>query len=481
MEIIRSENQQIMILRNPSTWRDFLFIICSFVAWLSPGTSLSQGITGFVREEATSRPVPNAIVTILRKDSVIASLTTDTSGRYEYMTLDADRVKIVVTALGYHEYHHETVLLDGYSTYSIETRLAINAFKLPDVTITSTQLPDPHVQTITAADLAVTAGNFDDPVRVAHSRPGIIQLNDQANHLSSRGQQPALNSWYLEGLEIVNPNHTNNAGMFSDLPTQSGGGVNMFSAQTLGSTDVYTGLSPLTIGRSAGAVIDMHLHESPKQELRAKASLLGLEFGSGWPFGTKAVLDLNLRYSFTGLLANLGVDFGGEKIGFLDGVLSFRHQGTKHKLKIYTWAGESFNEFDRVEIQEDIERYKDFFNIDFKTYLTGIGARFDFVFNPKLSLRSGISHSSSTTTYSREGQFGLAPVSFELNDDFDILSSMAEFVFAPSRRVHFTAGLNYTYRSLNSFGPLRDENFFRPYVSTELLISPILKIELGGE
>src|SRR5688572_32763006 len=102
MEIFRSENQQIMILRNPSAWRDFLFIICSFVAWLSPGTSLSQGITGLVREEATSRPVPNAIVTILRKDSVIASLTTDTSGRYEYMTLDADRVKIIVTALGFH-------------------------------------------------------------------------------------------------------------------------------------------------------------------------------------------------------------------------------------------------------------------------------------------------------------------------------------------------------------------------------------------
>jgi hypothetical protein len=329
------------------------------------------------------------------------------------------------------------------------------------------------------------AGNFEDPVRIAHGQPGIVQLNDQANHLSARGQSPIFNSWYLEGLEIVNPNHTSNAGTFSDLPTQYGGGINMFSAQILGSTNVYAGVNPMSVGNVGGAAIDMHLHESEKPEWRAKAGLIGFELGGGAALGGKSILDFNLRYSFTGLLTNLGADFGGEKIGFYDGVLSFRNTGPKHQFKLFAWAGRSENEFKRVEAPEDREKYKDFFNIDYGNDILGAGARYDVTLSPSLFLRSGIAYSSDQYSYSRNGQFGANPESSSIDNDVSILSSFAELTISHSQLVHTKAGIDYTSRTYGNeeilFDPFTEESLVRSYLNTAVTISPRLQFEVSGE
>src|SRR4030095_2394304 len=268
----------------------------------------------------------------------------------------------------------------------------------------------------------------------------------------------------------------------SDYPTQSGGGINMFSAQVLGSTDLYTGLNPLNIGRSAGAVIDMHLHESAKPEFRAKAGFLGFEFGGGKAIGKNGILDLNLRYSFTGLLADMGVDFGGEKIGFYDGVISFRNMGPKQILKIYTWAGRSENEFDHVEDPAEIEKYKDFFDIDYSNDLYGGGIKYDYLFNPKISLRTGASVSASKANYSQSGQFDTSPVSLAFKDEMSIFSSMAEFKLIFSPRFSSNIGADYTRRNFDiTLSPLQEESFIRPYANANFELSKKFKLEAGGE
>lgn len=470
-----------MILRNPSFWRDFLFLICSFVLYATPVTLSSQGISGTVKESGSNRVVPNAIVTIIQNDFSPVTFTSDSLGLYQYVSDIAGRVNLSIQALGYKQYQHEDFLLDGYSTFYVESFIDVNPYELKDIVVTSSRIPAPHVRKIYAEDLAFTAGNFDDPVRVAHSQPGIIQINDQANHLSARGQQPAFNSWYLEGLEIINPNHTNNAGTFFDLPTQSGGGVNLFSAQTLGTTDIYTGLNPLNIGRSAGAAIDMHLHESAKEESRAKAGLLGFEFGRGIKMGSRSMLDINARYSFTGLLADIGVDFGGEEIRFMDLVASYNHSGTNNKLKIFLWGGQSKNEFNRIDQVAERLRYKDFFDINFQNLQFGAGIKYHKVVSSTLSLHAGASLSSSTTDYSRIGQFGPLPVAINLNESHSIVSSLAELHIKHSASINSTAGVNYTFRSPTNIGPVEKENFIRPYLSTTVSLSNTLKLEAGGE
>ncbi len=480
MEIIRSKNQQIMILRNPSSWRDSLFIACSFCFFLFSTSLSSQGVIGYVKEKISHQAISGAVISIMKGDSVMTSLSTDDNGRYDYHTAFAGRIQIMIHALGYKAETPDLILLDGYTTYRLENFLEGDAFNLQTVTVSSIRPANPMVERISEEDLLLTAANYDDPVRVAQSKAGLVLVNDQANHLSARGESPLFNSWYLEGLEIVNPNHTSNAGTLSDLPTQSGGGVNLFSAQILGSTDVYTGINPLDIGRSAGAVIDMHLHESAKSEMRAKAGLLGFEYGGAQAIGDNGMLDVNLRYSFTGVLTNLGADFGGEKINYYDGVISFRQLGQKYKLKIFGWAGKSLNQFDHVEDPQKIERYKDLFDIDFSNVLYGGGLTYDYAFSPKMNLRTGISQSQSNAKYDRSGQFGPFPVSIHRNDLVNIFSSLAELNFNHSPRIHSSLGLNYTHKTAGE-GSLREESFVRPYINAEIDLSQVLKIEAGGE
>ncbi len=485
MEIFRSKSQQIMILRNPFSWRDSLFIVCLFALLVISIPLSSQGVIGVVKEKVTNQPVALAIISVLKGDSLITSLTTDNEGHYTYLSTNAERISMTVQALGYKPQTTDYIFLDGYSTYRQENYLEINPFNLEGVTVTATRPTVPYTQTISPEDIINTAANFDDPVRVAQSRPGIVLLNDQANHLSLRGKSPVFNNWYLEGLEIVNPNHTNNAGTFSDLPTQYGGGVNMFSAQTLGETNIYTGINPLSIGNIGGAAIDMQLHESAKPEWRAKAGLIGFELGGGTAIGSSSILDVNLRYSFTGLLTDLGADFGGEKIGFYDGVISFRNQGLRHKLKLFAWAGSSKNEFNKVENPDDRERYKDFFDIDYGNDIVGAGARYDLNMSPKLFLRSGFAFSTNQSTYDKNGKFEADSVMIDYNDQISITSSFVELSFLHSQRIHATAAIHFENRTYKndhySYLPFFEESQIRPSFQIESTISKSLQLELGGE
>ena len=88
------------------------------------------------------------------------------------------------------------------------------------------------------------------------------------------------------------------------------------------------------------------------------------------------MLDVNLRYSFTGLLTHLGADFGGEKIGFYDGVVSYLDRGPQHTLKLFSWAGRSTNTFDHMD-PEDVEIFKDFFDIDYGNDILGAGGKYE--------------------------------------------------------------------------------------------------------
>ncbi len=477
-----------MILRNPAAmWDSFFRVILSAVLFCLTGSLLSaQGVMGSVVEEFSRQPISQGEVQISIGDSVVYEGQTNENGQYTFASHLAGRIVINIKAQGFTDVELADVMLDGYATYQFTHLLEKKAFDLPGIVVVATEnKPAPFALNITPDDIVLVAGNFDDPIRIAHSEPGIVLINDQANQLSARGQSPLFNTWNLEGLEIVNPNHTSNAGTFSDLPTQYGGGINMFSSQILGSTDIYLGLNPLNVGSSSGASVDMHLHESAKPEWRAKIGLIGFEFGGGTAIGSSGMLDFNLRYSFTGLLTGLGVDFGGEKIGFYDGVVSFTDTGLKHKLKLYAWGGKSTNEFDQAEQPEDIEEYKDFFNIDYSNDILGAGGKYDYALSPSLILRSGASFSTNRSLYTRFGRFDSTLVYNDFDDQISIFSSFLEFSFKFSDQVFSNAGIHYLNRSypdgFYGFLPFFEESVARPYFNTTFRIHPALQVDAGGE
>ncbi len=474
-----------MILRNPSCRRDSFFLVCwLFLLLLPSGLVTAQGVEGYIRDAASHRPVEFAKISILKGDSIIYSIEADENGRYEYRSEEAHRIRLQVSQHPYKTFRTEPLLLDAYSVLRKDISLESVQYDLKEVTVTSfSESLKPFLHRISKDELNNMPGNFDDPVRAAISKPGIVQINDQSNNISFRGKSPILNSWYLEGLEIVNPNHTNNAGTLSDLPILSGGGVNMFSGNALGETEILTGIHSLAIGASTGAAVNMQLHESPKSEFRAKAGFLGFELGGGVGIGQRTMIDLNLRYSFTGLLGDFGVDFGGEQISYFDAVLSIRHEGPKHKLKLFVWSGQSENIFESKD-ETEAERFKDFSDIRYDNSIGGTGLRYDVQLSPGLFLKAGGAYSEVYIQYHRFENF----ISFE-NTNLDIInsifSSFVELTATHSHKLHTTAGINFVDNDIfyaGSFGsPYLDNTYMRPYISTSFDISPMLTLELGAE
>ncbi|MEP1894219.1 MAG: hypothetical protein ABJJ14_21225, partial [Cyclobacteriaceae bacterium] len=201
---------------------------------------------------------------------------------------------------------------------------------------------------------------------------------------SVRGLSPNYNVWRLEGAEIVNPNHLSNAGTFLDQPSATGGGVNMLSAQMLSSSEFLYSTFDNRHGNSVGGIFNMNLKSgnAEKKQFTAQASLIGFDFASEGPIkeGSKATYALNYRYSFTGLLTNFGVDFGGESIGFQD--LAFNIStpvGEKSKLKFYGVGGLSYNDFEHKPF-DDSEVEKDRNDINYKntTGIVGVNLKNSF-------------------------------------------------------------------------------------------------------
>ena len=217
------------------------------------------------------------------------------------------------------------------SAHSQDTISFGGIYDLPGAEVRATYTPvSPLAQRFTVEEVYRLPGTFYDPARLVALLPGVVQTNDQANHLSVRGNTPNANLWRLNGLAIVNPNHTANAGTFYGFPTLSGGGVNAISAQMLGNSGFLAGGLPVEYGYATGGTFDLRLRPGNKtrRKYQAQAGFIGFDLMVEGPIGDsgKTSYLVNGRYSFTGLLADMGVDFGGESIRFWDFNAHLHHE-----------------------------------------------------------------------------------------------------------------------------------------------------------
>jgi len=206
--------------------------------------------------------------------------------------------------------------------------------------------------------------------------PGVVQTNDQANHLSVRGNTPNANLWRLNGLAIVNPNHTANAGTFYDFPTLSGGGVNAISAQMLDNSGFLAGGLPVEYGYATGGTFDLRLRPGSKtrRKYQAQAGFIGFDLEGPVGKSEQTSYLVNGRYSFTGLLADMGVDFGGEEIRFADFNAHLHHKLNGGEVSAFAIRGGSSNVFRFAVDEEEEESQKDLSDIDFQSQLEVYGA-----------------------------------------------------------------------------------------------------------
>jgi hypothetical protein len=339
-----------------------IFVLsCFYIS--AQAQDITQTVTGRVKDATINSSLPGANVSIFEKDKLIKGASTDEQGKF-FLSIIPGRYRVEVSFTGYQSTEQELLVIAGKSSV-LEFALHESPTVLNEVTVIPPNVSEPGVTSLSIEKTLRAPANFFDPVRMLTSYPGVVTTNDQANSISVKGYSPNGVLWRLQGLDIVNPNHTANAGTLSDKPTASGGGVSILSAQLLDKTDFHSGnLSP-RYGNALAGVMDMSLRTGSTERMQytAQASLIGIDLAAEGPISKEKQSSflVNYRYSTIGLLSQMGVNFGDETINFQD--ISFNLNFPSKKggnLSVFGFAGWSKNLFDakpEAEWEEEKDRY----------------------------------------------------------------------------------------------------------------------------
>ncbi len=359
----------------------------------------TQSVKIRLSDVQTGLPVVGATVSIPKYELRSAS---DAEGQVRFDGVPLGRLEVEVSSVEYGKYIFRELLLENARQLVLDLQLQVTGQELDEVKVTST-VPSTSalmsVESITSEQIMRFPATFFDPARLAMSFPGVANTNDQANNVSVRGNAPEFVQWRLEGVEIVNPNHLSNAGMFSDKPAAVGGGTNILSAQMLGNMNFLSGAFPAGYSNALAGVFDMNLRNgnSEKYQHVIQAGLLGLDLSSEGPLNKRKGSSylVNYRYSFTGLLAMAGVNFGGEAIRFQDLAVTLnfptRKAGT---FTFFGMGGVSSNIFAPDADSTTWESSKDLNNIDFYGRMGLVGVRHSVKLLKKWNLRTVLVNSA---------------------------------------------------------------------------------------
>jgi len=388
-------------------WKTITTLLISLLVTGLFGQIPTQNIRGKVVDGANGNALIGAYVCLSGTEPLRGAVS-DENGIYRLTEVPVGRYQVEVSYLGYETLVVPEALLESGKELILDIRLFEKDESLGEIVVraadvrrsSQTQI---SLHTLTVEESFRFPATFNDPARLAHTFAGVTNTNDQANHTSVRGNSPNSLSWRLEGVEIVNPNHLSNAGTFADRPTQSGGGVNILSAQVLGNSNFYTGAFPVEYGNVLGGIMDMRFRNGndEKHEFTGQAGLIGFDFSAEGPLVKNEGISylVNYRYSFVGLLAAMGVDFGGESIGYQD--LSFNVKapyGKNGVVKAFGMGGLSQNKLTAVRDPDQWEVEKDRKDIIFKNKMGALGASLSTSIGEKSSFNFTTVRSAYETT-----------------------------------------------------------------------------------
>jgi len=453
-----------------------------FFSQMGIGQNLTQTIRGYVYDSYTHNPLDGASVAIV--DSEIGT-TTDINGSYRLENVSVGRYSLQVSFIGYETLTISETLLESGKELVLDISLKESSSSLKEVVVKSTapnsrNKIQPSAEILTIEETLRLPATFYDPARLAFSYAGVATNNDQANHMIIRGNSPNNMSWRLEGVEIVNPNHTSNAGTASDRPSQNGGGVNMLSAQLLGNSTFMRGAFPAQYGNALSGVMDMNFRKGNNEthEFTGQIGVIGIDLAAEGPLSknNKASYLINYRYATLGLLGAAGVDLGDEAINYQD--LAFTTLFPLKKggeIKLFGLFGSSSNVFE-AKLDSLIEVEKDFKNIDYSSNVSLIGGTYSQSFSRRLRWENVIVYSKRDDDYT--SQLFNAPV-----DDFLIFDKITQTKTSVNTLLEIKVdshnkligGLNYTFLER---GTGLQSSLIRPYGEWNVNLSPV-EFQLG--
>ncbi|PIB34836.1 hypothetical protein BFP72_05165 [Reichenbachiella sp. 5M10] len=443
-----------------------------------------------VRDLISGEPLVGAT---LHLDEQSGGAITDANGAFRIEKVAPGLHQLVVSYLGYEKHQEQNIWVKTGKTIYLTIDLTRQPGQLEELVVSANHpLTQMSSLEITEEKINRYAATYYDPARLLLASSDVMVTNDQNNQISVRGLSPELNVWRLEGVEIVNPNHLSNAGTFNDQPAATGGGVNILSAQLLDMSKFDIGQMDNSKNNAVAGLFDMNLRNgyAGHHQFTAQASVIGLDFSAEGPLAknSRASYIANYRYSFTGLLGLMGVDFGGETIGFQD--LSFNvnlPMKNKSNLKVFAFGGMSSNDFEATDPQ-DRKVQKDLYDIYYQGKTGGIGTTFQTPLGKNLNL--SLTSVFSASQNKRDQTFAIdSPLVIQMLNynhiNQEIWANRLNTTLAMGRStLHFGSALNYYHYYQDFSGEIytpttRKTMLLSPYLNWHLQVTSWLKLEFG--
>jgi hypothetical protein len=358
----------------------FLFFTHFLVAQ-TPTQTVRGRVVGFENNE----PLMGASVSLT--GTKWAALT-DTLGVFKIGNVPVGRYNLGVSCVGYKPYEIQDVWVQSGKELVLDINLNQSAQNLEAFTVSTSRFGMQTALSISKSeDYLKYPANFNDPARMITYLPGAATDNDQGNNISVRGNTPNAMQWYLEGAEIVNPNHLSNAGTPSDRTTTNGGGVLMLGANMMESANFYKGAMSADKGGALTSIMDLRLRKGndSKRQTSVSLGLIGTEVGTEGYFKgdrgqatdgrQRASYLVHYRYSTIGLLSKMGVPLGDEVITYQDLTYNLNFPTQKAgNFNVFGMHGFSDNIF-KNKIRKEWETEKDSQDISFKNLVNVVGLK----------------------------------------------------------------------------------------------------------
>ncbi len=285
----------------------FYFFIVLLCPLFAGAQELTQSVRGYITDAESKTPMPGVVVVLTSNKQI--NTTTDSNGYFVLLNVPVGRQSFFFTIAGYDNHTETNVMVTSGKELELNVSLTEGINLLKEVSIKGAKdrsKPLNDFATLSARSFSVEdtkrfAASVSDPARMAMNFAGVSNNGDLENDIVVRGNSPKGVLWRLEGIEIPNPNH------FSDFGN-SGGSISMLNANTLGSSDFYTGAFPAEIGGAMSGAFDLYLRNGNKDkyEHTIQIGALGTEIATEGPFrkGGQSSYLIDYRYSTLALLQN---------------------------------------------------------------------------------------------------------------------------------------------------------------------------------
>ncbi len=383
--------------------RFLIILLLLFVYGISYSQSLTQNIRGQVIEATTLEPIPFATILILGTSPPVGT-TTDIDGNYILEEVPLGRYDLQFSFIGYNPVIVPELILTSAKEVVLDVQLNESSHILDEIVVKPEilkQKPLSQMASVSARMLSVEeasryAGGFDDPARLASAFPGVATSTVGSNAIIIRGNAPKYLSWNIEGVEIPNPNHFANLGVFG------GGGLTALSNNLMANSDFLTGAFPADHNNALSGVFDLRMRNgnNSNYEHSFELGLLGVDFAAEGPINKSKGSSylFNYRYSTLGLLSSFIPDDTG--INYQD--LSFKINLPSKKYGLFSIWGIGLYDRNTSTYQEDISKRKyisDFENTDATLSMGATGINHKKILNNSSYINSTLAFSMNEINF----------------------------------------------------------------------------------